>query len=506
MIEMGSELIKYMKSIQLVRKDLDSPSNLQHNNLAGFIETNEIDLEQGKPVRCQLINVDSAKNFSIVPVCFAEKRIHFLNTIHAWHKENRSSLKQLFDPNNKPIKENRIIGSVCLFSSSYLANKWNRGIIVQHDSLNKTAIIYAVDHSKSLMMQYDRLFALEGDEFLAEPIYVHRCLLEDSKEMQDKFAKYVDLIKSSSNGSQEPPLAANSQFSSPSSTQMAHLSIENFELEIESLGKDLATLNQNNTLFSRQYLVKILDIKRIRSPFTNVGSPHYSSLINITNKASTRLRIVQAQQVRNDTLSSPMSTTVISAVQTCSREATASSGKLKMNELENENMSNIEQALFNGNHSESASTTMKTLAVVDSEQINKHLRSKSPQNEDFIYQDDTFNAVTESTRIYTQNQNISCDLNENAVSATLNMNFPDDANSIAKHPSSCGSQRRRSSLKDAQYGIDFLLNLLNLLTLSILVAITSFLANSIKNKQFNSKLSSQIVPNYSCLVYFLLTS
>jgi hypothetical protein len=454
MIELGSEIVRYMKSIHSVRKDLDAiPSPMQHtNNLAGFIETNEVDLEQGKLVRCHLINVDSAKNFSVVPVCYAEKRLHFLNTIHAWHKENRSSLKALFDP-IKPVKESRIVGSVCLFSSSHLAGKWNRGIIVQHDSVNKSAIIYAVDHSKSLVMSYERLFALEGDEFLAEPIYVHRCLLEDSKEMQDKFAKYVDLIKSSSsvNGGQEPPLSVNTQFSSPSSSNMAHLSIQNFELYIESLGKDLATLNQNNTLHSRQYLVKILDIRRIRSPFTNVGSPHYSSLINTASKVSTRLRVVQTHQqhIGGDNLSSPMSTTTISGVQTCSKAAMIlTNDSLKMNEIENDNMSNIEQALFSGNHSESGSSTMKTLAVVDDEHSNKYNRSKSPQGDEFSYQNDTFTAVIESTHIYQPNQNIPGELNENPNGGDLaapTMNFSDETCSKPK----CNPQRR-SSLKDAQ--------------------------------------------------------
>jgi hypothetical protein len=456
MIDMNAELIKYMRSIQSVRKDLDTTPVTQ--NMAGFIETMEADfggeIAKSSGIRCLFVSVDSALQFSVVPACNSEQRIHFLTKIHAWHKENKASLTPVFNSTSKPMKENSIVGMVCVFNTTLLeGGKWNRGIIIQNDSGKKLTVVYAVDHARPIMLPYDRLFELKSEEFLAEPIYVHRCLAQSSKEMHDQLIKYLELVKTSETTVTPVNTASNNQFSSPSSNTTGHLTIGNFDLEIKWLGKDVAPLNQSTTLYSRQHLVRITDIRRIRSPFLNVGSPFYSSLISQNNtRATTRVNLVQQQQMRGGGDMSPMSTTVINCVQSVTKTASYVNG----NEKENVSNASIEAPRFINEHQASL-TTVKTTTMLAVD--NKDQRSKSPIEFNMSNQhSDTFDYISESTRIEPPNQTTSADIEDNSCSEQtlvasncVNENFAKakPANEVVV------SKTRRNSLKETHFGNKF---------------------------------------------------
>ena len=250
-IDVNAELLKYLHSVQTARKDLESNSH----NMSGFMQTNEDRLELHRPIRVLLVNVESTTLFSIVPTECEEKRQQFMSQIHAWHVDNRQNLKPLFA---RTIEESKVLGTACAFSLQNMGGRWARGIIVNNESKVNICTVYAVDYSKCAELSKDRLFVLENEEFLAEPIYVHRCKLMNNNDKEaERFSKYAELLKSSAAGQQEINKAS---FASPS---MSHLAIENFELEIECMEKSDASLNSDNSIYCSQYVVNIKEVIKI---------------------------------------------------------------------------------------------------------------------------------------------------------------------------------------------------------------------------------------------------
>jgi hypothetical protein len=398
--------------------------NAKTNNVVNFLLKNETSLEVGHIFRAQLINVDTAKYFSVILCEKNEKRTQFLNKFHLWHKENRQNLKSLFDNPQKPSSKEQLVGMPVALNSIQIS-KWCRGVILSSDFQFKNFVIHLVDYSRNINTTHDRLFKLEEATFLHEPILVHRCLLsetvDNNPEQREMFAKYVDLIKS--------PAALSStetsnQYSSPTPTNVrnggdmqdgAHLSIDSFELEIECLKKEMRPLNVESSLISNQYCVKIIAIRRVKSPFHS-SSPHYNSIL--INRACVLSRTSNAPKTKPNPL-----------------------GEISYNNHNNNSnlmintSSTIENVLC---------STYKDNNKVNSKQhmlqISTSRANENHNNHESIYQNETFSAITESTRIH---QTILNNCETEQYSAPILNEVNSSLNTITSTTSS--KARRRSS-------------------------------------------------------------
>lgn len=189
-------------------------------------------------------------------------------------------------------------------------------------------------------------------------------------------SKYIDLIKT---GTKSEAASSNTNALSSPSPAAPHLSIENFELELKIVGKQLAPLCMDQVLHSYQQIVRILEIRRIKSPFTSSRLP----LLTNSPAGGTRLFTISP--------ASPLSANI--SLKRVEHQA-------RHHQMNYDNDQSIENKLSSHEHNmhsmrDAASTNHLGL---DSSKI----RSRSPQGGAGENDEEnmTFNAITESTRIY----------------------------------------------------------------------------------------------------------
>ncbi|CAF0857163.1 unnamed protein product, partial [Brachionus calyciflorus] len=281
----------------------------------------QVKLPLNQPLKVLLTNIDTAKHFGIVCSSNYEKRVEFISKFHQWHKENKKSLNSLSED---------LLGKPCALSSIQIG-KWCRGLVVQSDLTAQMSNVYLIDFCKTLTVTNDRLYKIVQEEFLSEPSYVHRCFLQEEQEQLQRFSKYIDMLKSSG---MDP------------NTNL--ISIDNLEIQIEVLEKILTPLHVQSDIKNYQYKIKVLDIKRVKSPLPQ--SPQ--SILN--NSAKIKL---------------------------CHKQVKYS------NSFYDETTENILCSTYKENYM--INNQSESMTMIQSEHKNND------------YQSDTFSAITESTRIQT---------------------------------------------------------------------------------------------------------
>jgi hypothetical protein len=111
------------------------------------------------------------------------------------------------------------------------------------------------------------LYKLENEEFLNEPTYVHRCQLVDDQVQRETLQKYLDLIKSGPSKNDSDDM--DDGYDRDENLNTSHILIENIEIDINCLSKELTKINPKYDLMSYQYTIKVVDFKRIKSGFSN---------------------------------------------------------------------------------------------------------------------------------------------------------------------------------------------------------------------------------------------
>lgn len=263
--------------------DLDSLRKTDH--LRKFSAFKEEELPLNEKLKIQLTSVDTVKHFGIVVNANLEKRYVFIKDFHQWHKDNKKNLTQIFKsetsnenqkPNdlqveNKKQSNKYYIGQPCAVCSVQIG-KWCRGLIASIDFNSQMTYIYLVDYCRLVQISMDRIFKIEKKEFLDEPIYTSRCQLVDDEQQRAKFEKYLDLIKGSIS-----PLPKENSSSQQDHLNSSHIAMENIEIQIICLSKQLTQISPMSTLQNDQYTINVVEIKRIKtsfpvSPFTNIAN------------------------------------------------------------------------------------------------------------------------------------------------------------------------------------------------------------------------------------------
>ena len=237
---------------------------LKKSDLKCFTEN---DLPLNKVLKIQLTNLDSIKHFGVVANEEVEKRWTFLVSFHRWYRENRKTLKPLFDV---PKKTN--IGQPCAINSIQFG-KWCRGVVITCDLNASMSTIYLVDHCRTAQVTNDRVFKIENINFLTEPVYAHRGKLIEDSEQRLNFEKYLDLLKTD----MLLPTPLSMKTTQNENLNSSHIAMENIEIEIICLSSSLTPLTQMTVLRSNHYTIKIVDYRRIRqtfpiSPFQNISN------------------------------------------------------------------------------------------------------------------------------------------------------------------------------------------------------------------------------------------
>ena len=245
---------------------------------------NETEMPLGQQLRIKLTDVDTVNYFGVVLCCQKEKRERFVQRFNQWHKENRTYLKSLiYDGKNSPPE--CFVGMPCAFSSVQMS-KWCRGVVIHIEANCVNSYVYLVDYGKVLHMGVDRLFKLEKEEFLNEPTYVHRCQLVDEQGQRDSFEKYLDLLKSNTSLNDSDEI----------NESKSHISIDNIEINIACIKREMTPLKIKYNPENYQYTVRVNDYKRIKPALNtskladrsslqpNRDSSYNSSVIQILNK------------------------------------------------------------------------------------------------------------------------------------------------------------------------------------------------------------------------------
>lgn len=180
--------IKVELDDSVVSSSTPSPVSIEENKFVKRVDINqtvvhvssylETSFRQGAVFKVQLTNLDTANQFSIVLSSDSAKRLKFIHSFHVWHKENRSSLRLVYDSTLN--KQHKRVGIPCTFNSTLYA-KWTRGIVVSTDFSAGQSIVYAVEYSRNFVVGHERLYLLENHELMNEPIYSIRCMGEDDK-------------------------------------------------------------------------------------------------------------------------------------------------------------------------------------------------------------------------------------------------------------------------------------------------------------------------------------
>jgi hypothetical protein len=113
-------------------------------------------LPVNQELKAQLTNVDSIRLFGIVLSSQANKRAEFIRSFHAWHREERASLKPLLT-NTDNVSPDDLVGRICTVHSVMQA-QWSRAIVLSCDFSARTASIYLVDYCKTVGTMIDRLY------------------------------------------------------------------------------------------------------------------------------------------------------------------------------------------------------------------------------------------------------------------------------------------------------------------------------------------------------------
>lgn len=249
----------------------------------------ENDLPLNKVLKIQLTNLDSIKHFGVVVNEEVEKRWTFLQSFHRWYRENRKTLKPLFD-----VTKKNNTGQPCAINSIQFG-KWCRGVVTACDLNANMSHIYLVDHCRSAQVTNDRVFKIENINFLTEPVYAHRGKLIEDSEQRLNFEKYLDLLKTD----MILPTPLSMKTTQNENLNSSHIAMENIEIEIICLNSSLTPLNQMTNLRSNHYTIKIVDYRRIRqtfpiSPFQNISNQSMKTTqqkISLKTKHMTHLQV-----------------------------------------------------------------------------------------------------------------------------------------------------------------------------------------------------------------------
>ena len=153
-------------------------------------------------------------------------------------------------------------------------------------------------------MTNDRVYQLTYPAFLHEPATVNRCQLVDDVEQKNKFEKYQSLINVPQTPL-TPPAAENSQ-GGGGDPNSSYISLDNIEIQIKCVERRKTPLNQMTKIENQQYVVEIVDMRRIKcsfpqSPILKVQSNSSNTPLH-TKTVNNQFHLKQQQQQQQQQL------------------------------------------------------------------------------------------------------------------------------------------------------------------------------------------------------------
>ena len=228
-------------------------------------------------------------------------------------------------------------------------------------------------------MAFQRVYKLDVPEFLNEPTYVHRCKLVDDPVQRETLEKYLDLLKSSPSKNDRD--ANEDNFDRDDSLNSSHISIDNIEIDIDCVSKDLVEMRPANSVSNFQYTIKVIDYKRIKSGYSNKSECDYeNSSLGDSSKS---------QQRHSSSLYIIKSVEILHKDKVCTNET-------------NESSSGRAQNLSSNYLDNTGSTSIISCYVSDMKPQATDFNAKEKHSENELKdlnQNESLYAISESTRI-----------------------------------------------------------------------------------------------------------
>ena len=252
-ISVGDELKALATSLQQQRvtSSTGSSSSNSSNSSKPF---GELSLPIRARLRARLTNVETSKLFGLIASEQSQRRLAFLDSLHRWHRDHRSTLRHIADGVGA---DQALVGCLCVLNS-IVAGKWSRGIVlaIAQCAPEPQAHVYMLDYCRFHTVAVSRLFRLEScsdentneanandsnEQFVREPALASRCKLADDEPMQlELFEKYLTMLNSSAGAVDD---------------YGRELTVDNIELQVECVDKSLITMAHNVRI--TQYTVSV---------------------------------------------------------------------------------------------------------------------------------------------------------------------------------------------------------------------------------------------------------
>jgi hypothetical protein len=209
---------------------------------------------------------------------------------------------------------------------------------------------------------------------------VHRCKLVDDPVQRETLEKYLELLKSSPSKNDRDDNEDN--FDRDDSLNSSHISIDNIEIDIDCVSKDLAEMRPANSVSNFQYTIKVIDYKRIKSGYSNNKSDCDFENSSLGDNS-------KSQQRHSNSFCMIKSVEILHKDKVCTNET-------------NESSSGRAQNLSNNYLDNTGSTSIISCYVSDMKPQATDFNAKEKQNENELKdlnQNESLYAISESTRI-----------------------------------------------------------------------------------------------------------